>query len=260
MMNKQPLALSARQLRVQLGRREVLHGVDLDVPVGQWTCVLGPNGAGKSTLLKALAGILPSQGQVFWNAQAIGSLTRLQRAQTLAWLGQSEHALQDLRVFDVVMLGRTPHLDLLRAPSEDDHAAVRQALLAMQAWEFRHRSLASLSGGEQQRVLLARALATQAPILLLDEPLNNLDPSHQVDWLRLVRELLTQGVTVLSVLHDLGMALQADHLLLLADGKKVYQGLAGDQKTHRALEAVFDQRIQIRSFEGQWVALPRLRG
>ncbi len=257
-MEAKESAMSARRLRVRLGGREVLGGLDLDLPQGQWTSVVGPNGAGKSTLLKTLAGLLPFEGEVLWRGQAIDSIARRQRAQTVAWFGQGEQAMDDLRAHDVVMLGRLPHLDLLRTPCADDQAAVAWALQAMQAWDWRDRSLGSLSGGERQRVLLARALATQAPIVLMDEPLNNLDPTHQVDWLTLVRALLAQGTTVLSVLHDLGMALHADRLLVLQDGQLLHQGQAADEATHRALEAVFAHRVQVRVLEGRAVVLPRL--
>lgn len=257
-MDAQRSALSARRLRVRLDGREVLCGLDLDLPYGQWTSVVGPNGAGKSTLLKTLAGLLPFEGEVLWRGRAIGSIPRRERAQTVAWFGQGEPAMDDLRAHDVVMLGRLPHLDLLHEPCADDHAAVAWALQAMQAWEWRARSLGSLSGGERQRILLARALATQAPIVLMDEPLNNLDPTHQVDWLALVRTLLAQGTTVLSVLHDLGMALHADRLLVLQNGRLLHQGPAADGATHRALETVFSHRVQVRSMEGQAVVLPRL--
>jgi iron complex transport system ATP-binding protein len=115
--------------------------------------------------------------------------------------------------------------------------------------------LGQLSGGERQRVLLARALAVQAPVLLMDEPLANLDPPHQADWLLLVRGLVARGHTVVSVLHELTMALQADDLLVLAQGRITHAGPCADPATHRALEQVFDQRIAIHRIAHQWVAL-----
>jgi iron complex transport system ATP-binding protein len=162
-------------------------------------------------------------------------------------------------VWDVAMLGRLPHQPWLAPPSDADRAAVEQALRATQAWDWRERVLGQLSGGERQRVLLARALAVQAQVLLMDEPLANLDPPHQADWLLLVRELVSQGRTVVSVLHELSMALQADDVAVLAGGRVCHHGPAGDAATHRALEAVFDQRITIHPVAGQWLALPQLR-
>jgi iron complex transport system ATP-binding protein len=126
-----------------------------------------------------------------------------------------------------------------------------------QSWEWRDRPLGSLSGGERQRVLLARALAVQAPLLLMDEPLSHLDPPHQADWLAIVRRHVARGGTAVSVLHETGMALQADDLLLLKDGRVAHHGPTSDAATHRALEKVFDDRLEVHAVAGRWVALPR---
>jgi len=134
-----------------------------------------------------------------------------QRAQQLSWLGQNEASADDLTAYDVAMLGRLPHQPWLAPASAADHAAVEKALRSTHAWDWRGRALGQLSGGERQRVLLARALAVEAEVLLMDEPLANLDPPHQADWLCVVRSLIEQGCTVVSVLHELSMALQADH-------------------------------------------------
>lgn len=253
----QPAAILARGLSVRLGEAEVLHDLTLALPRGRWTCIVGPNGAGKSTLLKALAGLLPCRGTVALLGRPLADWPRRQRAQQLAWLGQNEGSADDLTVWDVAMLGRLPHQAWLSAPSAADRAAVERALRATQAWEWRGRSLGQLSGGERQRVLLARALAVEAQVLLMDEPLANLDPPHQADWLELVRRLVCAGRTVVSVLHEIGMALHADELVVMAQGRVTHQGPCADPNTHRALEAVFDQRIAVHHLQGQWVVLPR---
>lgn len=251
-------ALQALDLRVDLGGQEVLHGVNLTLPAGRWTSIVGPNGAGKSTLLKALSGLLPTQGQVHWFGQPMAGIARRERGQQLSWLGQGEGASDDLRVSDVVMLGRLPFQDWLSAPSALDQQMVESALKATQAWDWRDRTLGQLSGGERQRVLLARALAVNAPIMLMDEPLANLDPPHQVDWLEQVHCLLAQGTTVVSVLHEIGMALHADDVVVMQAGRVVHHGACADEATQRAIESVFDQRIRIVSVDGQSVALPRV--
>ena len=252
------IAIHADSIRASLGNAEVLHGISLSIPRGCWTSVVGPNGAGKSTLLKVLAGLLPHAGVVSLLGTPLADLPGRQRAQTLAWLGQNESSADDLTVYDVAMLGRLPHQPWLSTPSAADRAAVEQALRATQAWDWRERWLGQLSGGERQRVLLARALAVQAPVLLMDEPLANLDPPHQTDWILLVRELVRQGHTVVSVLHEVSVALQSDELMVLADGTLRHQGACAEPATHRALEAVFDHRIAVHTVNGQWLALPRM--
>ncbi len=248
-------ALQARGIVAALGGVQVLHGIDLDLARGCWTSVVGPNGAGKSTLLKVLAQLTPYAGEVKLLGAPVAGMPARQRAQRLAWLGQNESSGDDLSVWDVAMLGRLPHQAWLSAPSAADHQAVEQALRATQAWDWRARPLGQLSGGERQRVLLARALAVQAEVLLMDEPLANLDPPHQADWLQVVRQLLRNGCTVVSVLHEISFALHADEMLIVSQGHVLHQGACKDPVTHRKLEQVFDQRIRIEPVAGQWVAL-----
>ena len=258
------IALQADGIRASLGsgagKTAVLHGVSLSLVAGQWTSIVGPNGAGKSTLLKVLAGVLPHTGAVSLLGHPIHGLPHRVRARQLAWLGQNETSADDLTVWDVAMLGRLPHQAWLAPPSAADHAAVETALRATQAWDWRCRSLGQLSGGERQRVLLARALAVQAQVLLMDEPLANLDPPHQSDWLAVVQALVARGTTVVSVLHEISMALHADRVVVMAKGQVTYHGASADPATHRALVDVFDQRIAIHTIDGQWVALPCTSG
>jgi iron complex transport system ATP-binding protein len=254
------IALLADGLRVTLGGAEVLHGIDLALPAGRWTAIVGPNGAGKTTLLKALAQLLPHQGRVQLMDREASAWGHRERARLLAWLGQNQGGAEDLLARDVVMLGRVPHQPWLGAPDTHDRAAVEAAMRETQCWDWRQRPLGSLSGGERQRVLLARALAVQAPLLLMDEPLANLDPPHQADWLRIVRRHVERGGTALSVLHEITMALHADEIVVMDAGRVVHQGRCAHGATHRALENVFQQRISVHSLAGQWVALPNENG
>ncbi len=155
------------------------------------------------------------------------------------------------------MLGRLPHRAWLAPPSPEDEAAVAEAMALTQCDAWRERLLARLSGGERQRVLLARLLAVQAPLMLMDEPLAHLDPPHQADWLRLVRALCAQGRGVVSVLHELNMALQADRLVVMSEGRVRHEGPSGDTATHAALAEVFGGRLHFAEVDGQWIALPR---
>jgi len=252
------VAFHAGGVRAKLGNTEILHDVSLVLPAARWTSIVGPNGAGKSTLLKVLAGLLPYSGSITLLGRPMANLRGRERARLLSWLGQNESSADDLTAYDVAMLGRLPHQPWLAPPNAQDHAAVERALRATHAWDWRDRSLGQLSGGERQRVLLARALAVEAQVLLMDEPLANLDPPHQTDWLLTVRALVAGGKTVVSVLHEISFALHADELVMIDKGRVTHQGACNDAKTHRALEQVFDHRIAVRQFAGQWVAMPKL--
>ena len=253
-------ALQAESLVANLGGVPVLNGLSFGFRLGRWISVVGPNGAGKSSLLRVLAGLLPCAGSLQWQGQPLQSFSARTRSQHIAWMGQGEACDDDLSVYDLVMLGRMPHQAWLAGPSASDHAAVARALTAMQAWDWRDRLLGELSAGERQRVLLARALAVEAQLLLMDEPLSNLDPPHQAQWLLLVRALVSQGKTVVSVLHEISIALQADDMLILQQGSLMHQGACKDAATHRALEQVFEYRVRVAMLEGQLLAVPRIQG
>ena len=252
------IATRTRGISARLGNVEVLTDISLDFPRARWTSIVGPNGAGKSTLLKVLAGLTPFSGSVELLGQPFQRVAAKQRARQLSWLGQNEASADDLTAYDVTMLGRLPHQPWLAPASAADHAAVEKALRSTHAWNWRGRALGQLSGGERQRVLLARALAVGAEVLLMDEPLANLDPPHQTDWLLLVKALVAGGKTVISVLHEVSFALQADEVVVMAAGRVTHQGACNAAASHRAIEDVFDQRIAIHSLAGQWVALPKI--
>ncbi|HEV6968755.1 ABC transporter ATP-binding protein [Roseateles sp.] len=248
--------LHARIERVRIDGRDLLRDIELALPRGRWTAIVGPNGAGKSTLLRAVAGLQRCEGEVQLGGRALQAWPAQERARQLAWMGQQESGADDLTALDVVMLGRLPHRPWLAPPTAADRAAAEAAMLATQSWAWRDRRLGSLSGGERQRVLLARVLAVDAPLTLMDEPLAHLDPPHQADWMALVRRRAAAGHGVVSVLHELHLALQADHLVLMADGRIVHTGAPADPATHDAMKRVFGPRLHIVQIEGRWVALP----
>ncbi|WP_238587698.1 ABC transporter ATP-binding protein [Caenimonas sp. SL110] len=255
-MNDAMHAIAARKLSIVLGTREVVREVDLSLVTGRWTAIVGPNGAGKTTLLRALAGLIAFKGLIQIDGRDVATIPNRERARQIAWLGQNEPGAQDLLAYDVVMLGRLPHQAWLGSPSAADRSAVEAAMRETQSWDWRDRPLGQLSGGERQRVLLARALAVQAAILIMDEPLGNLDPPHQADWLRIVRAHVQRGGTAVSVLHEITMALHADDMVLMQEGRISHHGACAHSDTHRALEKVFDNRIGVRPLDGHWVALP----
>ena len=256
MIASEKIAIGARLAGASIGKHQILQAIDLQLRPGRWIAVVGPNGAGKSTLLRVLAGLLPCDGQVTLQGRPLADWPARARAAQLAWLGQAETGSDDLTAYDVALLGRLPHRPWLAPPGEADRAAVEQALRATQAWDLRERRLGELSGGERQRVLLARVLAVQASVLLMDEPLAHLDPPHQADWIALARALAAGGGLVVSVLHELGVALQADELVIVRAGRVTHHGATAHPDTHRALQAAFDDRVRVHPVAGQWVALP----
>ena len=252
------LALRAEGVGVQLGSTRALEAVDLDVPRG-WSVVVGPNGAGKSTLLRVLAGLLaPTTGQVRLDDRPLSALAPRARATQIAWLAQQGEVNGDLTVREVVHLGRLPTLGLFAAPGAADEAVVDRALAEVDGTGWQHRRLHELSGGERQRALLARALAVEAPWLLLDEPTTHLDPPHQVALVRSLQRRVRAGGSVVSVMHDLSLALHADHLIVMEHGRIAAQGACHDPALHAALVAVFGGAIRVERLQDGWVAVPHL--
>ena len=243
-----PPSLAARSLTVRLGGTEVLAGLSGELGPG-WTAIVGPNGAGKSTLLRTLAGLeRPAAGQVLLDGQPLAALTTGVRARRLGWLAQQGDITGELTVRETVELGRLPHLGLLGTPGRADAAAVDHAMALTECRPWSERLLTELSGGERQRVLVARVLATEAPILLLDEPTTHLDPPHQVALGRLFARLARdpdQPRAIVTVLHDLAIALQADRVLVLERGRLVADGPPTAATVQRTLERVFDEAIRI---------------
>ncbi len=250
--------LIARSVSVSLGSTRAVRDVSLDVHAG-WTAVVGPNGAGKSTLLRTLAGLQrPDRGEVRLDDRPLPAWPARERAQRIAWLTQQGDASGELTAREIVALGRLPHLGLFAAPGADDEARVDRAMADAECTAWQERRLHELSGGERQRVLLARALAVDAPLLLLDEPTTHLDPSHQVALVRLVTRQVSAGKTVVSVLHDLSLALLADRIVVMERGAVVGEGGRDDPALHAMLVEVFGAAIRIVSLDGRWIALPHL--
>ncbi|MBX3094351.1 MAG: ABC transporter ATP-binding protein [Cryobacterium sp.] len=217
-------ALTARDLRVELGGRVILSGVDLDVPAGAITALIGPNGAGKTTLIRGISGLVPASGSVAFEGSDLLALGRRERARTVAVVEQELTSELPLSVRDAVELGRTPHRGMFGSTT-DDSAVIEAALAATDTAEFVDRRFETLSGGERQRVHLARALAQQPRLLLLDEPTNHLDVRAQLSAFAVLRRLADDGVTVLAALHDLTLAASlADHVVVLAAGRIVDAG------------------------------------
>jgi len=259
-VNAAPLRCEA--LTLELSGRRVVDGVSLGFEAGRWCAVVGPNGAGKSTLLGLLAGLRQADaGQVWLQGRELAGWPPRQRAQQLAWLSQQGEADGDIAVLDVVRLGRLPRHGLLGTPDASDEAAVNAAMDETECAALAGRRLSALSGGERQRVLLARALAVGASVLLLDEPTTHLDAPHQRALCRSLRQRALAGATVVSVMHDLTLALGAHRVLVMQQGRIVADGAPHEAALHAALADVFDGAFSIAPVATaagpRWVAVPK---
>ena len=233
--------LEAVSLAAGYGARTVLSGVSLALARGRVSVLLGENGSGKSTLLKALAGILPPQaGEVLLDGRSLASVPRREAARAIGYLPQGFEPLFPMRALDLVLLGRTPHLGAFGAPGAADRAAAEAALAEMDASALARADLRAMSGGERQRVLLARVLAGAPSVLLLDEPTANLDPRHRFCVLDAMRRRAAGGGTVLFSTHELDVASQgADDAVLLAGGRVLAGGPVAATLTDGLLSELF---------------------
>ena len=220
-------------LSASYGAEPALDDVSLQVPTGSWLGIIGPNGAGKTTLLRAIARLLPYQGSITFDGEDIRDLDRRSLARAVAYVSQTPELPEGMSVADFVLLGRTPYISYFGTEGKSDLNIVSDVLTTLDLVDFRQRRVTELSGGEAQRVILARALAQQAPLMLLDEPTTALDIGHQQDVLDLIDDLrLTKQLTVISTMHDLTLVGQfADTLVLLARGVVVAEGTASDVLT-----------------------------
>jgi iron complex transport system ATP-binding protein len=233
--------LHAEQVSLDLGGRTVLHAVDLAFAPACLHAMVGPNGAGKSSLMRILAQVLaPSSGRVLMNGRPLAGLSANQRARMVAYLPQDRQAAWPMPVRELVMLGRMPHGATVERATRQDWQAVDQALERTKVSGLAHRCITQLSGGEKARVMLARALATQAPVLLVDEPIAALDPHHQWLMMELLQQEAQAGCLVIAVLHDLSLAARfADRIVMLDQGRVVVQGDSVTVLTAQRLADVF---------------------
>jgi iron complex transport system ATP-binding protein len=219
------MSLVVRDLTVSKGGSPILSGADFSAPTGAITGLIGPNGAGKSTLLTAILGLTPAPGSVQFNGHNLPGMSRRDRARLAAFVEQSASTEERLAVREVVALGRIPFQSALTASnSADDEAILTAALTETGMSAFAERRFNTLSGGEQQRVHIARALAQQPELLLLDEPTSHLDIAAQLSLFALLGRRAQQGLTVVMALHDLHLAARCDHLVVVSSGRIVTEG------------------------------------
>ena len=244
--------LSASNLSASLGGRQVLFDVSFELAAGEFVGLIGPNGAGKSTLLRALMGMIPCLGETTFDE--LGAVGRARKA---AYVAQSRDIAWPMAVEAVVALGRTPHLGAFAPLGRADREAVEEAMRRMDVTEFRDRPATELSGGELARVLVARALAQETPLLLADEPPPGLDPAHQISLMRLFSGLAAQGRGVVASTHDLGLAARyCSRLLLLDKGRLVADGPPERVLTPKNLRAVYGVDAFFAEAGGRMVVTP----
>lgn len=240
--------LSLQSIQVAYNGKAILKDVSLEVRPGEILALVGPNGAGKTTLIRTASGILtPLQGRVQVNEQDIHRLTPAERARWMAVVPQARQLPSTFTVIQTVMLGRTPYLGWLGFPKKEDEEMVQQVLRRTQLEDFANRRIGELSGGEQQRVLLARALAQNTPILLLDEPTAHLDLHHQALILKLVQQTVREcGLAVLLAIHDLNLvSLYADRVVLLVNGRLQREGLPAQVLTKSEIERAYGVEVEL---------------
>ena len=241
------MSLVIEGLNFSYGQNRVLNQLSFKLEPAEIIGVVGPNGAGKSTLIKLLTRILkPGSGKILIDKQDIKTYSRLKLAQKLAVVPQSTDLPEAFSAQEIVMMGRTPHLGFLHGETQKDLDIVECTMRRTDVWKFANRMIDSLSGGEKQRVLLARALAQEPSYLLLDEPTNHLDLRYQIEVLRYLQAEVKKGLGALIVLHDLNLAARScDRILVLHQGKLVAEGPAQDVLTEKLIQEVYQARVSV---------------
>ena len=252
--------IELRDVSVSFDGTRAVRDVSFEVERGEWLALIGPNGAGKTSVLRAMCGLLRFDGEISVGGTSIHELGRRELARVMAFVPQTPVTPHELTVAEYVLLGRTPHLGYLATEGDGDRAAAHAALERLELLPFAERPLGSLRGGELQRAVLGRALAQEAPVLLLDEPTTALDLGRQQQALELVDSLRADGLTVVSTLHDLTLAGQyADRLILLDRGAIVAQGPPAEVLSAESLSAYYGATVRVVDDEHGLFVLP-LRG
>ncbi len=225
----------------------VVSGLDLIISSGEWLALIGPNGAGKTTILRAIARLVPYQGEIRIGGQAVADMSGRELARLVAMVMQEPHMPEGMSVSQYVLLGRSPHLAYFGKEGHRDQRVVAEILERLALERLAARPLDHLSGGERQRAAIARALAQQAPVLLVDEPTSSLDVGRQQEVLELIDGLRTeQGLTVIAAMHDLTLAGQyASRLLLLSGGRIVAHGAPPEVLTEPLIAEHYGARVRV---------------
>lgn len=234
--------IDVQELQFAYSQKQVLQDVSLHLEKGDFCAIVGPNGSGKTTLLKLMTGLLqPQGGSVQVGGQPLHSLSAMEKARLMAYVAQRQEVVFDFSVFDTVLMGRNPHQSRWETASSHDVQVVEEVLQLTGLADYRNRMLTELSGGEVQRVMIARAMAQQTPVILLDEPLSNLDITYQFEVMDILQNLNKQkNTTVVIILHDLSFVKKYAHkVLMLQKGVLKHFGLVNDTLTEEYVREVF---------------------
>jgi iron complex transport system ATP-binding protein len=256
---KQPSIISLSDLRYSYDgeHREVIADLNLDIPAQKVTAILGPNGAGKTTLLRIMLGFLkPQQGQVLLAGRPVASYTRGEMSRLVGLVPQMERIPFDFSVLEYVLLGRAPHLTALQMPRQQDYEASLDVLQWLELEHLAHRPVPELSGGERQMVLVARALAQEPRMLLLDEPTSHLDLSNRGRILQLMTSLAQKGVTIVFTTHDPNAAIfGASQFVLMRQGRVLEAGACEETLTPEKLSQTYGVPVHVAQVEGRSVVM-----
>ncbi|WP_107951643.1 ABC transporter ATP-binding protein [Lysinibacillus parviboronicapiens] len=237
------MELTAKDMEIRIGKKEIIKNVSIHVKRQQFVGLIGPNGCGKSTLLKSIyKSLVPQQGMVFLDDLDVLKTSEKKISQRLGVVGQFNEMHFDLSVQQMVMLGRTPHKKMLESDKQEDFEIVEEALTTTNLLEYKNRGFLSLSGGEKQRVILARTIAQQPKFMILDEPTNHLDIRYQIEILSCVKSL---NIGVLAALHDLEMAAHyCDYLYAIKEGEVYAHGTPEEVLTSDTIQALYQIKCQ----------------
>ena len=252
-------SLSFDNVRVSYNGRTAVAGFSDAVKPGEWLCIIGPNGAGKSSLLRSIAGVIPHDGRILVDGSPLSARSSRRRAQLIAYVPQSPVLPSGMTGAEYVLLGRNPFVTHFGRESGHDYSMVEDVIERLDLADLAQRDVDTLSGGERQRLVIARAIAQEAPILLLDEPTSALDIGHQQQALELVDKLRREhGLTVVSAMHDLTLAgIYSDRLILMHAGHCVAQGTAEDVLRPETLGEFYGVSVRVhREADGTIIVVP----
>jgi iron complex transport system ATP-binding protein len=248
MTDNKKCLIAINKLCYNYGTAKVLEDINLNIHENKFYGVIGPNGSGKTTLIRNLSrGLFPQKGTIYLDGCDITDTSNRELARRISYVPQNTHIEFEFSVMDIILMGRSPYLKRLQSESKKDIDIVKNAMVITNTWQLRNKNIGEISGGERQRVIIARALSQQAKIMLLDEPVSQLDIHHQIEILRIIKKLTEEKrLTAILSLHDLNLAAQySDQLILLKKGRVFKQGSPQDVITEENIKEAYGIKIRV---------------